>query len=179
MQNMKSSNPDLPTTEIAKKLGEMWQKMSSNIIYLSPLYSLWVIIPAPICLWGVFCNFSVMFTAKKIHIIDVFVISSYPCHEQAKRSSLIFSRPRLTRNAMKRNPLSIVVKHQLMWIPAMSLTRVTPYCTRDMGGNHWLSGQACEIISALDLVYWARNESRDICKWQLLPSCEIVVPCVC
>jgi hypothetical protein len=80
---------------------------------------------------------------------------------------------------MKRNPLSIVVKHQLMWIPAMSLTRVTPYCTRDMGGNHWLSGQACEIISALDLVYWARNESRDICKWQLLPSCEIVVPCVC
>jgi hypothetical protein len=29
MQNMKSSNPDLPTTEIAKKLGEMWQKMSS------------------------------------------------------------------------------------------------------------------------------------------------------
>ncbi|EES02337.1 hypothetical protein BDA96_03G041900 [Sorghum bicolor] len=28
--NMKSSNPDLPTTEIAKKLGEMWQKMSSE-----------------------------------------------------------------------------------------------------------------------------------------------------
>jgi structure-specific recognition protein 1 len=28
--NMKNSNPDLPTTEIAKKLGEMWQKMSSE-----------------------------------------------------------------------------------------------------------------------------------------------------
>ena len=37
-QNMKSSNPDLPTTEIAKKLGEMWQKMSSNILDHSPLY---------------------------------------------------------------------------------------------------------------------------------------------
>ncbi|GJN05584.1 hypothetical protein PR202_ga23226 [Eleusine coracana subsp. coracana] len=29
-QNMKNSNPDLATTEIAKKLGEMWQKMSSE-----------------------------------------------------------------------------------------------------------------------------------------------------
>jgi structure-specific recognition protein 1 len=28
---MKNSNPDLATTEIAKKLGEMWQKMSCNI----------------------------------------------------------------------------------------------------------------------------------------------------
>uniref|UniRef100_A0A0A9U367 Uncharacterized protein n=1 Tax=Arundo donax TaxID=35708 RepID=A0A0A9U367_ARUDO len=28
--NTKNSNPDLPTTEIAKKLGEMWQKMSSE-----------------------------------------------------------------------------------------------------------------------------------------------------
>jgi structure-specific recognition protein 1 len=28
--NMKSSNPDLVTTEIAKKLGEMWQKMSAE-----------------------------------------------------------------------------------------------------------------------------------------------------
>lgn len=40
MQNMKSSNPDLPTTEIAKKLGEMWQKMSSNTLDRSPLYYL-------------------------------------------------------------------------------------------------------------------------------------------
>jgi structure-specific recognition protein 1 len=28
---MKNNNPDLPTTEIAKKLGEMWQKMTGNI----------------------------------------------------------------------------------------------------------------------------------------------------
>jgi len=40
MQNMKNSNPDLPTTEIAKKLGEMWQKMSSKILGHSPLYLL-------------------------------------------------------------------------------------------------------------------------------------------
>jgi structure-specific recognition protein 1 len=31
MQNIKSSNPELATTEIAKKLGERWQKMSGNI----------------------------------------------------------------------------------------------------------------------------------------------------
>jgi structure-specific recognition protein 1 len=37
MQNMKNSNPDLATTEIAKKLGEMWQKMSCNI----PEHSSW------------------------------------------------------------------------------------------------------------------------------------------
>ena len=30
-QNIKSSNPKLATTEIAKKLGERWQKMSGNI----------------------------------------------------------------------------------------------------------------------------------------------------
>jgi structure-specific recognition protein 1 len=35
---MKSSNPDLPTTEIAKKLGEMWQKMSGKIPDRSQLY---------------------------------------------------------------------------------------------------------------------------------------------
>ncbi|KAF2948806.1 hypothetical protein DAI22_01g061600 [Oryza sativa Japonica Group] len=28
--NMKNNNPDLPTTEIAKKLGEMWQKMTGE-----------------------------------------------------------------------------------------------------------------------------------------------------
>lgn len=31
LQNIKSSNPELATTEIAKKLGERWQKMSGNI----------------------------------------------------------------------------------------------------------------------------------------------------
>jgi hypothetical protein len=28
LQNIKSSNPELATTEIAKKLGERWQKMT-------------------------------------------------------------------------------------------------------------------------------------------------------
>jgi hypothetical protein len=30
MQNIKSSNPELATTEIAKKLGEKWHKMTGN-----------------------------------------------------------------------------------------------------------------------------------------------------
>jgi hypothetical protein len=32
MQNLKNSNPELATTEIAKKLGERWQKMTGNIL---------------------------------------------------------------------------------------------------------------------------------------------------
>jgi hypothetical protein len=39
-QEVKKSNPDLPPTEIVKKLGEMWQKMSCNFLnYYSPLYA--------------------------------------------------------------------------------------------------------------------------------------------
>lgn len=49
--------------------------------------------------------------------------SHVPCHEQAKRSSLTSSRPRSTRNVMKKSLPSIVVKLQLMWILATSLTR--------------------------------------------------------
>jgi hypothetical protein len=30
LQNIKSSNPELATTEIAKKLGERWQKMTGT-----------------------------------------------------------------------------------------------------------------------------------------------------
>jgi len=64
MQNMKSSNPDLPTTEIAKKLGEMWQKMSSNILDHSPLYYPSNSISIVSSVRQILQCFVIMFTAK-------------------------------------------------------------------------------------------------------------------
>jgi hypothetical protein len=69
MQNMKSSNPDLPTTEIAKKLGEMWQKMSSNILDHSPLYYPSISIVSSVR--QILQSFVIMFTAKTKAVLTV------------------------------------------------------------------------------------------------------------
>jgi hypothetical protein len=61
MQNMKSSNPDLPMTEIAKKLGKMWQKMSSNILDHCPLYYPSKSISIVSSVWPILQCFVIMF----------------------------------------------------------------------------------------------------------------------
>ena len=179
MQNMKNSNPDLPTTEIAKKLGEMWQKMSSNILGHSPLYLLWVVMPLLFHPWGIFCNvFCYVYSYKDI--ICVLMVSSFLVMSRRREAALYSAGPGWQETLWKGIRClswwgtSWCGFRQWVWLESHS-------CAWDVGGNRWLLVQfvTWNYLSWSDSGHWLKLEWY-ICKQQLalLPSDEIAVPCV-